>query len=333
MDAPTSLYVVEQGGQLHRIGGRLIVRTARGRVLQDVPLWRLERVLLFGAVEVTREAFLHLEKEGIDLVYLTREGRFRARTHPLRLQDAQTRLAQYALANDPARRLSLAREIVSAKIRNGLVLLRRRLDAEAPVCPSPLSHLRMLAEQARAASSTEALMGIEGTAARIHFSLFSALLKQDFGFFGRQRRPPPDPVNGMLSFGYTLLHGYVLSAVCSAALDPYLGVLHELRKGRASLPLDLMEELRPIVDGVVLGLVNRVEMTPTDFEQSAEGGIRMTDRALAKFVAAFHKRLAETVHHPASGRTVDYREFARLQALSYRNWVLGAGAYQPLQWR
>ncbi|MBI3892777.1 MAG: CRISPR-associated endonuclease Cas1 [Candidatus Wallbacteria bacterium] len=130
MESPTSLYVTEQGAHLHRVGGRLLVRDSHGVVLQDVPVFRLDRVMLFGNIEVTTQAFLFLAESGIDLVYLTRDGRFRCRAIGLKLDDAQLRQEQCRLSGDPARRLLLARRLVAAKILNGRSMLRRRAGPE-----------------------------------------------------------------------------------------------------------------------------------------------------------------------------------------------------------
>ncbi|MBI4870326.1 MAG: CRISPR-associated endonuclease Cas1 [Candidatus Riflebacteria bacterium] len=333
MDSPTSLYVVEQGAHVHRVAGRLLVRDSRGAVLQDVPLFRLERVLLFGSVEVTSSAFVHLAREGIDLVYLTKQGRFLARGCPLGVLATETRFAQYKLALDEKRKLELARKLVAAKIGNSRVVLRRRSDGTGEQDAKTRARLKLLADEALTASSVESLMGLEGTAAREYFAGLRRNLKQELGFEGRNRRPPKDPVNALLSFGYTLLFGQVLSAIQVAALDPYLSNLHELKNGRPSLALDLMEEMRCVVDSLVLAVINRFELTARDFVDGGEAGTRMTEVGLARYVKLYHERMAETSFHGPSGRTVDYREFARLQALSYRSWVRGEGEYVPMEWR
>lgn len=333
MESATTLYVTEQGAHLHRVGGRLLVRDRHGGVLKDMPVFRLERVMLFGNIEVTTQAFLFLADNEIDLVYLTQEGRFRCRAIGLRLEDARLRQQQCRLSESLPRRLELARGLVAAKISNGRAMLRRRAGAEGEGDAPLRARLKELANSALACDDLEKLRGIEGSAAVVHFEALRRKLAQDLGFERRQRRPPRDPVNAMLSFGYTLLYGQVLAAVIAAGLDPFQGVLHELSKGRPSLALDLMEELRPLVDGVVLALVNRVGVTARDFVSTEQEGVRMTPASLARFVAAFHERQAEQVHHQPSGRTVDYRDFCRLQAQSYRAWVQGEGSYEPLAWR
>ncbi len=331
--APTSLYVVEQGSRLHRVGARLLVRDRERRVLRDVPMFRLDRVLLFGNVEVTTEAFVQIVRKGIDLVYLTRTGSFKCRANPLRLEDAELRVLQYRLSLDVERRLAAARRMVAAKIGNCRVLLRRTTPAAPPIRGALMPKLKQLASEAERAPSLEFLRGIEGTAAREYFAGLGAKLKQDLGFLGRARRPPRDPVNALLSFGYTLLYGQVLSAVHTAGLDPYQGVLHVIQKGRPSLPLDLMEELRPLVDGLVLGLVNRVALTARDFRMDPQLGCRMSERALARFVDTFHARMRGTVLSEATGRTVSYSEFIRLQARAFADFTRRNTEYIPLCWR
>jgi len=158
------------------------------------------------------------------------------------------------------------------------------------------------------------------------------LLKQDLGFSGRVRRPPTDPVNAMLSFAYTLLFNRVLSAVEQGGLDPMLANLHAFEDRRPSLALDLMEEFRvPVVDSIVMAMVNRVEVGPGDFTMLSGKGIRMSEIAIGKLVRAFQARLSEQLPHPVNGKSYSFREMIVQQAWQYKSVVLGeADEYRPI---
>lgn len=234
---------------------------------------------------------------------------------------------------DEQSRLALARDFVEAKIMNGRAVLRRRLRRSGDPASGLGGRLRHWARRAQSAGSVDTLMGIEGSAAKDYFAGFEASLVQDLGFRGRRKRPPPDPVNGLLSFGYTLLFGQVLSGILSQGLDPYLGHLHAIKKNRPSLALDMMEEMRPVVDALVLSVVNKFQMTARHFDKTKEKGVRMTPRGMQIFVSAFHKAMAREVTHRPTGRKLTYTEYCRQQAKSYRSSLRGEGEYVPLAWR
>jgi len=216
-----------------------------------------------------------LARRGVDLVWLTLDGRFRARLATRASRNVPLRLAQYRATTDPAFCLSVARNIVLAKIRHQRALLlraQRRLadDALAVV----LGQMRLLVYQAQRETSLDSLRGFEGQAAALYFSQFGKLLRApDFTFVHRNRRPPRDPVNACLSFGYAVLGSLAESEVGRCGLDPALGFFHQPLFGRSSLTLDLIEEFRPLIDGLVLRVINRRQLGAGDFERRGAASV------------------------------------------------------------
>jgi CRISPR-associated protein Cas1 len=225
------------------------------------------------------------------------------------------RLAQFRAATDERRALILGRRFVCAKIRNARVLLRRNHRA---LPTSVLTELRCATHRARGAESLQQLLGIEGSAARLYFQNFSGMLRRDLGeaflFDGRNRRPPRDPVNALLSFVYALLAAEWTATLSGIGFDPYLGFYHQPRYGRAALALDLMEEFRPIVaDSVVLTVVNGGVVRDEDFDRAATG-VALKPAARKRVIEAFERRMEEIVTHPVFGYRVSYRRVFDVQA-------------------
>lgn len=269
-----TLSITEQGTQLSA-EGNLLVLTRGKAVLSRTRAAQIEQVLLFGRIELTSGAVALLSRRGIDCAWLRQDGRFRARLLARRSANLPLRLAHYRAATDPAFCLRVARGIVAAKVHyQRAVLLRaqRRLadDALAVV----LGQMRLLGHQVERATSLERLLGLEGQGAALYFGQFGKLLRvPHFSFTVRNRRPPRDEVNACLSFGYAVLGSIIESQVERRGLDPLLGFFHQPLYGRPSLALDLLEEFRPFVDGLVLRLVNRRQLGPNDFERRSSPGI------------------------------------------------------------
>jgi CRISPR-associated protein Cas1 len=274
-----TLAVTEQGVCLHAEGDLLSVR--RGQtVLRQSRAGEIEQALLFGRVEVTSGALILLLRRNIDLVLLTADGRFRGRLVGRGAKNVQLRLTQYQQMSDATFCLAVARAIVAGKIRNQrqiLVRAQRRLrdDELAGV----LADLRLADRRVARCDDIEVLRGLEGQAAALYFGQFGKLLRNDeFQFARRTRRPPRDPVNAMLSFGYAVLGSVLETEVLRCGLDPMLGFFHQAAFGRPSLMLDLLEKFRPLVDSLVLRLVNRRQVAPADF-------IRRGDKTLQELLA------------------------------------------------
>ena len=320
------LYLVEQGATLRKEAGLLTV-TKDAQVLSKVPAAKVEQVVIFGNVNLTTPVIGFLLREGIDCVFLSSEGKYHGRLVSSESGFGLLRQKQLAASLDQDVALRIAREMVRGKLLNQRTfLMRYRLDREAPEIDAAVQGIHASLERASRARSTASLQGQEGMASALYYRAFKRVLKRDLGFEGRNRRPPRDPVNSMLSFGYTLLSDAVQSAVRTVGLDPFIGFLHAVEYSRPSLVLDLMEEFRTIVvDSVVARLVNSGLVDAADFRQSEEekGALLLSEPAMKRFLQHFEERLKTEIVHPDTGHRVSYRRCFELQGRRLARVLLG----------
>jgi len=320
-DDALPLYVKEQGVTLGKSGDVLTVKRRR-EVLQKVKLLDVSQVCLLGNVQVTAQALREITSAGIPIAHFSYGGWFHALTSRLIHKNVELRAAQYAAAADSRRSLRLARRFVVGKIKNGRTLLRRHLDDEDR---RPIDQLADFGRKARAAKSLASLLGIEGMAAKEYFAGFARLLKGDasFNLEGRNRRPPRDPVNALLSFVYAMLVKELTITLHVVGFDPMQGFFHQPRYGRPSLALDLAEEFRPLIgDSVVLTLVNNGEVTPSSFVRRA-GAVALTDSGRRAVITAFERRMDTLVTHPIFKYRISYRRVLEVQARLLARTLLG----------
>ncbi len=327
------LYVTGQGTRVGRSGGDLTVKPldqAEVRVhLKDVA-----HVALFGNVQVTAQALADLTSEGRTVAYYTRSGWFRAMAHDFSMPNVLARVKQFAAAADPAERLRYARAFVAAKIHNQRVLLMRNTELARPA----RAELRDLVARAEGCEDVGVLVGLEGRAAALYFGAFPAMLKADlpreFDMSGRNRRPPRDPVNALLSFGYAVLARDVYSALVAAGLDPLVGYLHTIRPGRPALALDIMEPYRPlVVDSVVIRALNTGEVKPEHFEVYP-GQVLLTRYGRQAFLRAYERRMDELVRHPQFDYSLSYRRTLAVECRLLTKALSGEPiVYRPLRTR
>ncbi|NWG00298.1 MAG: CRISPR-associated endonuclease Cas1 [Thermoanaerobaculaceae bacterium] len=340
--------ITEAGHTLHLDGQRLVLRTA-GRIARVFKLAEVDQVLLFGPIETTHAALMAMLSAGIDLILLTRSGSYRGRLVGRTSRNVELRIAQYDRLRDETFALNLARSIVAGKLRaQRHLLLRSQASIADPEIAAALARLRFFAEDATTAADRETLLGIEGAAAASYWAVFGRAIKNPlFAFHRRSKRPPRDPVNACLSFGYTLLGTLIEGEVASAGLDPLLGALHRPDYGRPSLALDLLEEFRaPVVDAVTLRLVNRRQLVPDDFSSPSEamgvdqllveddaeepGGVYLGLRGRKVFIAELFRRLRETVYYAPRTAALSLREIVRQQVYHFARVVRGEeSAYVP----
>ena len=321
------LVVQTPGAQVGQRGDQLIV-SVKGEVVRKIPGQQVRAIYCYGAVQVTAQATETCLELGIDVSFFSPAGRFLGMLRGLPASGVDARLGQYRLAESPEARLRLARGFIRAKIHNQRVMLMRNGEVPDRVAQW-MANCRDAAESAR--DLTE-LLGFEGKAAALYFEQFEAMLKQredwKFDWRGRNRRPPRDPVNALLSLGYSMLAKELTGVCYSVGLDPFLGFLHQPRYGRPALALDLMEEFRPLVaDSVAISLINRGELGPEDFIRSASGTF-LNERGRKPFWEAWFRRLDTEVSHPEFGYKMAYRRMLEVQARQLWRFVRGeASAY------
>jgi CRISPR-associated protein Cas1 len=332
-DDAGSIYVHTQGVTVGKHGDALQFRQ-KGAVIDEVRLMDVAQLSLYGNIQVTAQAVREMCSRGAPICHHSYGGWFFGITQGFAHKNIELRLAQYAASQAQDKSLELARRFVGGKIRNCRTMLRRNSpqDSATPA----LRELTRLASKAGAAASLDTLLGIEGAAARCYFAGFAKMLKPkgealaSFDFASRNRRPPRDPVNALLSFVYSLLAKDLAAIALSVGYDPYLGFYHQPRYGRPALALDLMEEFRPIVaDSVVLGLINNGEVSPADFVEGRQA-CALTTKGRSSVIQAYERRLDTLVEHPAFGYTVSYKRVLEVQARLLGRRLLGEIAeYRP----
>ncbi|MGW0084535.1 CRISPR-associated endonuclease Cas1 [Streptomyces sp. NPDC003393] len=332
-----TVYVTEPGSSLRAKGSRVRV-LRKDKQLLSVPFDRVRQVVCATPATLTSPFLRRALRHGVEVVLTEEDGEFLGRLTGPYGTDVELRHGQHRLADRRKAKLDLATAFVSGKIANMRTCLLRaardgRLDATEPVA----ARLLTARKSALMAASEAALMGIEGAATRDYFAALGRVLGPGWSFTHRRRRPPPDPVNAMLSFGYTLLTREAVTAVEVAGLDPGVGFLHEMRRGRPSLALDLIEEFRPlIVDHLVVGLCARGQVSPAGFvvDQDGEKGCRMDRDTLRAFLTAYERRILTVAHHPTAGRRLSYRAALTAQARHLADVIANrAPAYTPIPWR
>lgn len=320
---------------------------------RSIPLVKVHDVVVMGEVTLTASALHLLLEKQIAIHFLTHFGDFKGCLSPELSKNSLLRLAQHRAHHDIAKRSELARRFVIGKLSNQRTLLQRadRRRAE-PLFTSEvmqmaqtirvLSSLQLASEGAGTILATgdtgitgtalETILGLEGVGSAAYFQCFGKLLidQQQWPFPGRVKRPPTDPVNALLSYGYSLLSSQVESAVQIVGFDQYIGYLHSSTYGRPALALDLMEEFRPlIVDSVVLTLLNNRMLTPNDFHVEL-GAYRLKKEPRKLFLKRFEERLNEEITHPIFGYRTRYRRCIELQARLIAKYLTGEiDAYPP----
>lgn len=289
------LYLTEQGACVAKRGERLVVEK-EGKELLEIECFKLQSLLLFGHVQVTAQAIRQLLAHEIEMAFLTMNGELLGQLTPVTPKNVLLRINQVRRLDDAEFTLEIAKAVVEAKISNAVVLLAefQRNHPEADV-KAPIDSLRGVVAGIPAATSYESLLGVEGNAAAVYWDAFGKMCRGEMEFIRRVKRPPTDPVNSLLSFGYSMVFARIQSLLDATGLDPYIGFFHQPHYGRPSLAADLLEEFRsPLVDRFTLSLVNKRTMTPNDFELHEEtGGIRMTRDGMRKYLVRFEDYLAK----------------------------------------
>ncbi len=298
-----TLYVMTPGSRLNREGGCVQV-TAPERKPLKIPIATLDGIVCHSQITQSPAFLDHCSESGVTLTYLNEYGRFIGRLEGPISGNILLRREQYRRMDDPEAAVELARYILSAKLANSRVVLQRaqrEKKADSPPLHDAIAGIRQALNRLSKVADLERLRGIEGEAAALYWGAFDALIQStepEMRFSVRSRRPPLDRVNALLSYVYTLLTHDIRSALEGVGLDPQAGFLHQMRPGRPSLALDILEEFRaPFADRLVLTLINRRQLTAKDFIQEPNGATRLKDDARRDLLAAYQERKREAVTH------------------------------------
>jgi CRISP-associated protein Cas1 len=314
------IYCNTQGVTIGKSGDVLVAKE-KGKVIQEIRLRETCQLNLFGNVQLTTQAIQTLCEAGIPIGYFSMSGWFYGFTNGMLTKNVFLRRSQYRLADSEWFALKLSRELIAGKIKNQRVLLQRNHVEPQTVW---LDQMKVMAKRATEARSIPELLGIEGTAARIYFGAFAGMLKLDddekkageftFDFNGRNRRPPRDPVNALLSLAYSVLAKDNMVACYGVGFDPLIGFLHQPRFGRPALALDLMEPFRPLIaDSAVLSAINTGMVQPKHFVRNANAA-SLTPEGRKGFFRAYEQRMDQLVTHPLFNYRLTYRRILEVQA-------------------
>ena len=321
-----TLYVTTPEAYLSKDGLNVVVSVKQQEVFR-IPAINIEGIVTFGYMGASPGLMKLCSDSGISLTFLSPYGRFVSRVQGATHGNVLLRKAQYALSDDEGWSLHVAQLMIAAKIQNYRNILRRYIRDYGD-CQEVDDAVRVLDANKRYALHAEdktKLMGFEGIASNAYFEVLPKLIlnqKEYFPFNGRNRRPPKDAVNAMLSLAYTLIANDCAAALETVGLDPYVGFLHALRPGRTSLAIDMMEEFRAYLgDRFVLSLINKRQITPKDFLHQGDNGVVMTDKGRKTFLTAWQNRKRETIIHPYLNEKVEIGLLPYVQAMMLARYI------------
>lgn len=325
------------------LDGENLVISAGGNEIGRVPFHNVERIITFGYTGASPALMGKCADSGIELVFMKANGQFLARVEGSVKGNVLLRREQYRIADSAKRSLEIARLMIAAKLYNAGWSLDRtirdhgmRIDAETFRKKS--TYLRETCKKAALADNIDELRGIEGESASVYFSVFDDMIlqqKDDFFFHTRNKRPPLDNVNALLSFSYSLATGMCASALESVGLDPYVGFMHTDRPGRKSLALDLVEEFRALMcDKFVLSLINKRLITANDFINREDGAVMLTENGRKNFIGSWQKRKYDEIKHPFLNEKVEWGMLPYIQSMLLARYIRGdLDCYPPFMWK
>jgi len=325
------------------LDGENVVISADKTEIGRVPLHNLERIMIFGASGASPALMGKCVAESRELVFMSRNGKFLARVEGEVNGNVLLRRKQYRTADDPTASLDIARNMILSKLYNSRWTLERTIRdhpmrVDTALFKDKSMYLKNSIDLTLSANSHDSLRGIEGEAASVYFSVFDDMIlqqKDDFRYNGRNRRPPLDRVNAMLSFAYSLCTGMCTSALEAVGLDPYVGFLHTDRPGRRSLALDLLEEFRALMcDRFVLTLINKKIISPYHFDIREDKAVLLNDDGRRVFLTAWQNRKDDEIKHPFLDEKVEWGMIPYTQALLLARYLRGdLDSYPPFLWK
>lgn len=329
-----TVYITQEDAFIGKTDERLHVK-AQKQTLLDVPLLKIDGVVVLGRATVSPAAIAELLERNIPLSFLTGTGRYLGRLEPELTKNIFVRSAQWQAAGESEKALHVVRSFIRGKLKNyrNTLLRRQREDAELDL-QRAITRIEQLIVGLDKTATIDSLRGLEGAGSAAYFSVFDQLIRaESFKFETRNRRPPTDPVNALLSFGYALLRHDVQGAINIVGFDPYLGYLHVQRYGRPGLALDLMEEFRPlIVDATVLSAINKRSLISADFTtEPLSKAVSLSAEGLRTFLRLYEQKKQSKFKHPVLGRQCTYQEAFEIQSRLLAKYLMGeTDKYPPL---
>ena len=330
-----TLYITSDDAFVHKERETFIVELkdseGNSKKAFQAPIHTIENIVCFGFKALTPQLMAFCAENNVGVSYLTETGKFLAKVYGAQKGNVLLRKAQYAISDNEFESLKIAKPIIAAKVSNyRYLLLRHQRNHPENISDEVINSADILGSRLKnikEAETLDELRGYEGECANIYFNILSDLItsqKEDFIFTKRSKRPPLDPANAMLSFLYSILANDVRSALETVGLDPQVGFLHQLRPGRPSLALDIMEEFRAYLgDRVMLNLINLKQVNIRDFEIRESGEVRMSDNARKELLTAYQKRKQEEITHPFLGEKMTIGLLPHIQAQLLARYIRG----------
>lgn len=337
-----TLYITTPGRYLS-LDGENVVISEKETLIGRVPLHNLDGIVTFGYTGASPALMGKCADKSIDICFMDMHGNFLCRTQGRKSGNVILRRTQYRFADDEKRSLDIARNMIAGKLFNSRWVLERtvrdhglRIDCDKFKNKSMFLHESL--KKVMDVQNIDSLRGIEGEAASVYFSVFDDMIfqqKEEFVFNGRNKRPPLDNVNAMLSFAYSLTTGMCTSALEAVGLDPFVGFMHTDRPGRRSLALDLVEEFRAVMcDRFVLMLINKKIVSHNDFNTNENGTVVMTDSGRQRFLENWQKRKGTVITHPFLEEKIEWGMLPFVQALLLARYIRGdLDSYPVFMWK
>jgi CRISPR-associated protein Cas1 len=329
-----TVYITQENSFIGKTDERLNIKADK-QIILDVPLIKIDGVVIFGQSTISPSAVNELLERNIPLSFLTQTGRYLGRLEPELTKNIFVRKSQWQAAGETTESIHIVRGFIRGKLKNYRhILMRRQRDSEQINIEDGIRKLESAIAAIDSNNKINSLRGLEGAGSPAYFGCFNHLIKNSkFQFLSRNRRPPTDPINSLLSLGYSLLRHDLQSAINIVGFDPYLGYLHVERYGRPSLALDLMEEFRPlVVDAVVLNVINNQQLSPQDFTQEPiSQAVSLTKESLKIFLRTYEQKKQSQFKHPVLKRQCTYQEAFEIQTRLLAKYLIGeTDKYPPL---
>ena len=304
---------ITRGTRISKTRKRLIVTKDEDKIA-DLPLINVDQVVVFGNISITGAIIQSLLQENIPITYLSYYGKYRGRLTPEISSNSTLRLKQFEAYKDEKISLELSKQIASAKISNmRTFLMKSTSGARSENAQKSVDQMKNILDKLNTAANKDSVRGYEGTSAKYYFGVFDEIINDEFEFNGRNRQPPRDPVNSLLSFGYTLLLNDMMTAINVVGLDPYIGFFHSVEQGKPTLALDLIEEFRQvIIDAVVKSVINK-RMIKQDHFDIDEDKVLISDEGRKIFLEQYEQRMNTKLSHSQREESVTWRKAMELQ--------------------
>jgi len=327
----STIYIDEQGVELKR-KGELIILEKDDQKIGEIPIAICDRIIIAGNIQISTQTLALLLEKEIPVSFMTIYGNYRGKLLSPSHKNIQLRIKQYERYKDEKFRLKISKEIAKTKIKNSKIFLQKhQRNNEEIDTQKEINEIDKILDSIEKAEDIEALNGYEGSAARSYFQAFGKLFKNDFTFEKRTKRPPKDPVNAILSLGYTLLFNELYTAIEAIGLDPYLGFLHQIEYGRASLAVDLAEEFRFLIDGLALTLINKEIIKKEDFLKGDEDSTYLCEKGRETFYKNYEKKINTELQY--KNMTLTYRRIFFHHTEHLARVIMGEEVYSGFETR